>query len=152
MYSFKYFIVVRVPVCTARIYFFAVIMSSHQTSSNKPRSSKCRHFCFTFDTHNYCPTCRESGKGDDPCGTNEKPWNICSGFTNEQHIKMKHRRRYVRKPKMSNTCHTSKDDDLDLFGDDMEAFLDLKQTLRVLQKTYFHLLHAPNPYILSLCL
>ena len=28
--------------------------------------------------------------------------------------------------------------------------LDLKQTLRVLQKTYFHLLHAPNPYVLSL--
>ena len=31
-------------------------------------------------------------------------------------------------------------------------FLDLKQTLRVLLKAYCHLLHAPNPYVLSLCL
>ena len=46
-------------------------MSAHQTNKDKPRSSKCRHFCFAFDTHNYCPTCRESGKGDDPCVTFE---------------------------------------------------------------------------------
>ena len=39
-------------------------MSTHQTNKDKPRSSKCRHFCFTFDAHNYCSTCRESGKGD----------------------------------------------------------------------------------------
>ena len=66
--------------------FIAVKMSSHQMSSNKSRSSKCRHFCFVFDTYNYCPTCREAAKGDDPCVTNEKPCNICSAFTEEQLI------------------------------------------------------------------
>ena len=106
-----FFIVVRVLV---RIYCFK--MSSHQTSINKPRSSKCCHFCFAFDTHNYCPSCREAGKGDDPCVTNEKPCNICSAFTEEQLIKIKHRHRYVRKQKVSDTCNTSKDDELDLLG------------------------------------
>ena len=91
-------------------------------SSNKSRSSKCRHFCFIFDTHNFCPTGREARKGDDPCVTNEKLCNIYSAFTEEQLIKIKHRRRYVRKQKVSDICNTSKDDDLDLLGDDVEAF------------------------------
>ena len=93
--------------------FIAVKISSHQTSA-KPRSAKCRHFCFLFDTHNYCPTCRESGKGDDPCVTNQSPCNICANFCEEQQIKIKHRRRYVRKQKSLDPCNTSKDDDLDL--------------------------------------
>ena len=66
--------------------------------------------------------CRESGKGDDPCITNESPCNICANFTEEQQIKIKHRRRYVRKQKVSDPCNTSKDDNLDLLGDDVEAF------------------------------
>ena len=37
-------------------------------------------------------------------------------------VLLKHRCRYVRKQKVSNTCNTSKDDDLDLLGDDVEAF------------------------------
>ena len=109
-----------------------------------PDNPKCRHFCFIFDIHNYCPTCREAGKGDGPCVTNEKPCNICSGFTEEQLIKIKHRRRYVRKQKVSDTCNTSKDDDLDLLGDDMEAFSGSQADLEGAAKTYFHL-HAPNP-------
>ena len=96
-------------------------MSSHQTSA-KLRSSKCHHFCFLFDTHNYWPTSRESGKGDDPGVTNRSPCNICANFSEEQQIKIKHRRWYVRKQKASDPCNTSKDDDLDLLGDDMEAF------------------------------
>ena len=94
-------------------------MSSHQTSS-KPRSSKCRYFCYPFNTHNYCPTCRESGKGNNPCVTNQSPCNICSNFTEEQQIKIKHRCRYIRKQKASE-LNTSKDD-LDLLGDDGDAF------------------------------
>ena len=71
-----------------------------------------------FDSHNYCPTCRESNKGDDPCGTNEKPCEIC--FLEEQILKIKHSRRYVRQQKVADT---SKDDELDLLGDeDMESF------------------------------
>ena len=88
----------------------------------KPRSSKCLHFCFLFDTHNYCPTSRESGKVDDPCVTNQSPCNICASFSEDQQIKIKHRRRYVRKQKTSDPCNTSKEDDLDLLGDDVEAF------------------------------
>ena len=78
--------------------FIAIKMSSHKTSA-KPRSSKCRYFCFLFDSHNYCPTCRESGKGDDPCITNQSTCNICANFTEVQPIKIKHRCRYVRKQK-----------------------------------------------------
>ena len=86
-----------------------------------PRSSKCRHFCFSFDLHNYCPTCRESGKGDDLCVTNQAPCNICQDLSAEQHAKIKNRRRYTRKQKSDvNTC-TSKDD-LDLLGEDEESF------------------------------
>ena len=127
-------------------------MSSHQTSSNKPKSSKCRHFCFPFDTHNYCPSCREAGKGDDPCVTNKKPCNICSAFTEEQDIKIKHRRRYVRKQKCPIPVILLKMMNWTCWRMTWRHFLDLKQTLRVLQKIYFHLLHTPNPNILSLCL
>ena len=59
-------------------------------------------------------------KGDDPCVTNEKPCYICSAFTEEQLLKIKHRRRYVQKQKVADT---SKYDELDLLGDDdVEAF------------------------------
>ena len=91
---------------------------SHQASKDKP--SKCRHFCLPFDSHNYCPACREANKGDDPCVTLEKPCEICSGFSEEQLLKIKNRCRYVWKQKATDT---SKDDDLDLLGDeDMESF------------------------------
>ena len=75
-----------------------------------------------FHTHNYCLTCRESGKGDDPCITNQSPCNICASFSEEQQIKIKHRRWYVRKQKASDPCNTIKEDDLGLLGDDVEAF------------------------------
>ena len=130
-------------MCIAWIY--CIKMPSDQTSSNKPRSSKCRHFCFLFDTHNNCPTCREAGKGDDPCVTNEKPCNICSGFTEEQLIKIKHRRRYVRKQKVSDTCNTSKDDDLDLLGDDVEAFSGSQADLEGAAKNLFSSPPRPQP-------
>ena len=86
---------------------------SHQASKDKPRSSKCRHFC--LPSHNYCPACRKANKGDDPCVTLEKPFEICSGFSEEQLLKIKNRRRYVQKQKVTDT---SKDDDLDLLGDE----------------------------------
>ena len=59
-------------------------MSIHQANKDKPRAQKCRHFCFSFDMHNYCPTCREAGKGDDPCVTFETPCDICASFTDDQ--------------------------------------------------------------------
>ena len=96
-------------------------MSSHQSNKDKPRALKCHHFCYSFDTHNFCPTCREAGKGDDPCVTFISPCNICASFTKEQMIKITQRKVYVKKQKSD----TSKNDDkLDLLGDqEVESFL-----------------------------
>ena len=41
-------------------------------------------FYFSFDLHNYCPTCREAGKGDDSCVNFETPCDICASFTDDQ--------------------------------------------------------------------
>ena len=114
-------------------------MSAHQTNKDKLRSSKCRHFCFEFDAHNYCPTCRESGKGDDPCVTFESPCEICASFTEEQLIKITHRKRYVKKQKKDTT--SSKDDALDLLGDeDVDSFTGSHADLESA---------APHPRVLS---
>ena len=61
-------------------------------------------------------------KGMTLVSQNETPCNICANFTEEQQIKIKHRCRYVRKQKVSDPRNTSKEDDLDLLGDDVEAF------------------------------
>ena len=74
-------------------------MSLHQANKDKPRAQKCRHFCFSFDLHNYCPTCREAGKGDDPCVTFETPCQICTSFSDEQLKKIQNRKRYLKKQK-----------------------------------------------------
>ena len=89
-------------------------MSTYQTNKDKPRAQKCRHFCFSFDLHNYCPTCREAGKGDDPCVTFETPCHICASFTDEQMKKIQNRKRYLKKQKVESS---SKDNELDLLGE-----------------------------------
>ena len=95
-------------------------MSSHQSNRDKPRASKCHHFCHAFDTHNYCPTCREAGKGDDPCVTFISPCDICASFTEEQLTKITHRKRYVKKPDKK---ADKNDQELDLLGDNsVESF------------------------------
>ena len=88
-------------------------MSLHQANKDKPRAQKCRHFCFSFDTHNYCPTCREAGKGDDPCVTFEAPCHICTSLSDEQLQKIQNRKRYSKKQK----AETSSKDELDLLGE-----------------------------------
>ena len=96
-------------------------MSAHQTNKDKLRSVRCCHFCFAFHSHNYCLTCRESGKGDDPCVTFEFPCEICASVTEEQLIKITHRKCYVKKQKKDTT--SSKDDELNLLGDeDVDSF------------------------------
>ena len=130
-------------------YFIAVKMSSHQTSI-KARLSKCHHFGFPFDSHNYCPTCRESGKGDDPCVTNQSACNICLSFSEEQQIKIKHRRRYVSKQKTSDPCNTSKKMTWTYCVMMWRHSQALKKTLRVLLKICFLHLHVPNHYVSNL--
>ena len=95
-------------------------MSSHQSNKDKPRALKCHHFCHSFDTHNFCPTCREAGKGDDPCVTVISPCNICASFTEEQMIKITHRKRYVKKQKSDSPKN---DDKLELLvNQEVESF------------------------------
>ena len=89
-------------------------MSLHQANKDKPRALKCCHFCFSFDHHNYCPTCREAGKGDDPCVTFEAPCQLCTSFTDEQLNKIQNRKRYLKKQKAASSA---KDDELDLLGE-----------------------------------
>ena len=88
-------------------------MSIHQTNKDKPRAQKCRHFFFPLIY--YCPTCRESGKGDDPCVTFEAPCDICASFTDDQMKKIQHRKRYLKKQKAD--ASNAKDDELDLLGE-----------------------------------
>ena len=100
----------------------------------------------TFDVHNYCPTCRESGKGDDPCVTFEMPCPICSSFTEEQMQKISQRKRYIRKQK-SNIA-SSKYDGLDLLGDNVESFCGSNADLDSAADNFLPDPHVLSPYLL----
>ena len=126
--------------CTS---FIAFKMSLHQTNKDKPRAQKCRHFCFSFDLHNYCPTCREAGKGDDPCVTFETPCQICTSFTDEQLKKIQNRKRYLKKQKAESS---SKDNELDLLGEgDGDSFTDSNADL---ESAADNLFTSPTPLVL----
>ena len=117
-------------------------MSTNQTNKDKPRSAKCRHFCFSFDTHNYCPTCRESGKGDGPCVTFKSLCGICAAFSEEQLIKITHRKRYVKNQKQD----TTKDDELNLLGDeDVRSFTGSQADLESAADNLFTSPPRPQP-------
>ena len=122
-------------------------MSLHQTNKDKPRAQKCRHFCFSFDLHNYCPTCREAGKGDDPCVTFETPCQICTSFTDEQLKKIQHRKRYLKKQKAETS---SKDDELDLLGEgDGDSFTGSNADLESAADNLFTSPPRPQPLAFS---
>ena len=98
-----------------------------------------------FDGHNCCPTCRESGKGDDPCVTFETPCEICASFTEEQLIKISQRKRYVKKHKRDTT--SSKDDELDLLGDDVDSFTGSHADLESAADNLFTSPPCPQPLL-----
>ena len=83
--------------------------------------------------------------GDDPCVTNQSQCTICANFSEEQQIKIKHTRWYFRKQKASDSCNTSKDDDLDLLGDDVEAFSGSQADLEGAADNLFSSLPHPQP-------
>ena len=62
-----------------------------------------RHFVSDWDSHNYCSSCRDKGKGDDIC-VKEKPEDcyICLQFSSDQLKKLKVRKNQ-RKVKEGNT-------------------------------------------------
>ena len=111
-------------------------------NKDKPRALKCRHFCFSFDLHNYCPTCREAGKGDDPCVTFETPCDICASFTDDQMKKIQHRKRYLKKQKVDINI---KDDELDLLGEgDGDSFTGSNADLESAADNLFTSPHPPT--------
>ena len=117
-------------------------MSSQRANTNKPRALSCRHFCFSFDLHNYCPTCREVGREDDPRVTGEKPCTVCSLFLEEQLCKIKNGKHYTRKPKSD-----SSKDKVDLLGDpDMggDFSWDPMRNLKKLLSRFTHLPLGPT--------
>ena len=117
-------------------------MSLHQANKDKPRDQKCRHFCFSFDTHNFCPTCREAGKGDDPCVTFEAPCHICTSLSDEQLQKIQNRKRYLKKQK----AETSSKDELDLLGEgDGDSFTGSNADLESAADNLFTSPHPPTP-------
>ena len=122
-------------------------MSIHQTNKDKLRAQKCRHFCFSFDLHNYCPTCREAGKGDDPCVTFETPCDICASFTDDQMKKIQHRKRYLKKQKAETS---TKDDELDLLGEgDGDSFTGSNADLESAADNLFTSPPCPQPLAFS---
>ena len=126
--------------------FIAYKMSTHQANKDKPRAQKCRHFCFSFDTHNFCPTCREAGKGDDPCVTFETPCEICTSFTDEQLQKIQNRKRYLKKQKAA----TSSKDELDLLGEgDGDSFTGSNADLKCAADSLFTSPPRPQPLAFS---
>ena len=118
-------------------------MSSHQTNKDKPRASKCHHFCHSFDVHN-CSTCREVGKGDDPCVTLLSPCDICASFTEEQQTKITHTKRYIKRGDKK----SDKNDDLDaeLLGDNsIDSFGGSHAELEVAAERLFTSPPRPQP-------
>ena len=111
-------------------------MSSHQSNKDKPRAAKCNHFCHSFDVHNYCDTCKEAGKGVDPCVTLMSPCEICASFTEEQQTKINHRKRYIKRG--NKKSDKSDDIDAELLGDNsIESFRGSHEELEVAAKRFF---------------
>ena len=101
--------------------------------------------CFSFDLHNYCPTCREAGKRDDPCVTFETPCQICTSFTDEQMKKIQNRKRYLKKEKAESS---SKDNELDLLGEgDGDSFTGSNADLKSAADNLFT--SPPRPQLLA---
>ena len=82
-------------------------MSSQvKVKKGQRKSSICGHFMAEWDSHHYCPKCRDDLKCDDPC-VKSTECAICSAFSEEQKKKIRNRNRYKSK----------KDQSSSLFGD-----------------------------------
>ena len=88
-------------------------------------------------------TCREAGKGDDPCVTFISPCDICASFSEEQLTKITHRKRYVKKPDKKSD---KKDQELDLLGNNsVESFAGSQADLESAADYLFTSLPRPQP-------
>ena len=55
------------------IFHLSPDIMSFQRQRTKLHSLKCHNYCYDFDLHNHCNTCREAGNGDDTCVTGHRP-------------------------------------------------------------------------------
>ena len=95
-------------------------------------------------TIKFCPTCREAGKGDDPCVTLLSSCTICSSFTEEQLAKITHRKRYTKE----SDKNKAEDIDSELLGDNSsEAYGGSQADLEVAANRLFT--SPPHPQPLS---
>ena len=87
-------------------------MAEIQVKKGNKQAPGCRHFMSDWDSHNYCPSCRDKGKGDDVC-VKEKPEDcyICLQFSSEQLKKLK-ARKIQRKAKENNSIFKELEDSL----------------------------------------
>ena len=77
------------------------------------------------------------------CVTFETPCPICVSFTEEQMQKIAQRKRYIKKQK-GNTV-SSKDDELDLLGDNIESFTGTNADLESAADNLFTSPPRPQP-------
>ena len=96
--------------CRAHSFYCVQTCLLIKLTKTNPRSLNVTILSF-LDVQNYCATCREAGKGDDPCVTLLSPCEICSSFTEEQLTKITHRKRYVKRADKKSD-KTDKNDDL----------------------------------------
>ena len=87
-------------------------MAEIQVKKGNKQAPGCRHFMSDWDSHNYCPSCRDKGKGDDVC-VKEKPEDcyIYLQFSSEQLKKLK-ARKIQRKAKENNNISKELEDSL----------------------------------------
>ena len=65
-------------------------MAKVQVKKGQRQASGCCHFMVDWDSHHYCPSCRDKGEGDDVCVVKkQEDCYICLQFTPEQLKKLK---------------------------------------------------------------
>ena len=123
-------------------YFIAVKMSSHQASSKADHLNAVTSATHSISTIIALPVGNLQGRR--PRVTNQSPCNICDSFSEEQQIKIEHRRQYIRKQKQTSDPNTSKDD-LDLLGDDGDASSSSQADLEGATENLFSSPPRPQP-------
>ena len=65
-------------------------MAKVQVKKGQKQASGCHYFMADWDSHHYCPSCRDKGKGDDVCVVEkQEDCYICLQFTLDQVKKLK---------------------------------------------------------------
>ena len=100
----------------------------------------CQHFMAVFDSHRYCPTCRENLKGDDACVLKNTDCVVCRNFTPEEKKRLEERKRYVRKANKGSVQQTEED----LLGESDGSSLSA-ESRREIEQEFFPSFHDPPP-------